>query len=1040
VKFSDWDYLRRLASERSHNSSQAAAEKDFQDAVTVFHYVESHLREQLADCDGRVASLTREIATLNQTLASLDARAGKLTQTLAERDGRIATLVETVAERDGQIVSLSQTLAERERTISAVLRSRSWKLTWPLRFMVRSLRFAVPTFGLRLVKEWWIIRRCSLFDAQFYIEGHPDVTRSPWGPLWHYLLIGAKEGHDPHPIFSTSFYSNINGDVAEAGINPLYHYLRCGALEGRDPHPLFDSSYYLEQYPDVAKAGLNPLEHYLKYGGREGYNPHPLFDSTYYLEQYPDVAKAGLNPLEHYLKYGGREGYNPHPLFDSSYYLEQYPDVAKAGLNPLEHYLKCGGREGRNPHPLFDSSYYLKQYPDVAKAGLNPLEHYLTYGGREGRNPHPLFDSSYYLEQYPDVAKTGLNPLEHYLRHGGFEGYDPHPQFDSRYYLSENSDVSQMRINPLVHYVGIGIAEGRDPNTSFDTSAYLEDHADVAMAGLNPLVHFLANPSPFDLRAALHSEFRESERAPLDSEHDSHPVVSVIIACSNQSYFLEGALLSCLLACSHPMEIIVVDDGSADSQSVALIDKLAEEFKFILIRQVNAGAANTRYAGIQRARGEFIQFLDADDLLAPGKIDIQIEEFRSNSEIDICVSEYELCDANGLNPRMLNPSTIAGFSFSHEDFVLRWGKGFFVPIHCALMRRNFLGGTIFESTTKPAGDDQAFWVELASRLPKFKIHPAVLAIRRFNKVCMSTNKDTSGCPMVSIVIRCYNYGRYLDDAVQSVLNQTYQNFEIIVIDDGSTDSETIRILDNYSQPKTKLIRTTNQGLSAALNNGITAGTGKYILPLDADDKIDRTYLEKGVRVLEENEKIGIVYCKADFFGEASGPWELPPFQFPEILLGNRIFITAFFRRLDWEKVGGYDPRMIYGWEDHDFWLSLIELGREVHCIPETLFFYRKHGISTIVKMNSEHHVYSFAQLFRNHPKLYVDNIAHLLNERPDLWLELDSFIQGRGALKDARLKLAWNVVEDLVHNGMKPQFSTDLRTLPTAEEGHVALF
>ena len=123
---------------------------------------------------------------------------------------------------------------------------------------------------------------------------------------------------------------------------------------------------------------------------------------------------------------------------------------------------------------------------------------------------------------------------------------------------------------------------------------------------------------------------------------------------------------------------------------------------------------------------------------------------------------------------------------------------------------------------------------------------------------------------------------------------------------------------------------------------------------------------------------GSCTAKADFFGEVSGAWDLPPYQFPAILHDNVIFCSAIFRRSDWAKVNGYNPNMIYGWEDYDFWLSLIELGREVFCISETLFSYRKRPDSMTTKMTLEEATYSYTQLFRNHSKLYADNMGVLL--------------------------------------------------------------
>jgi glycosyltransferase involved in cell wall biosynthesis len=233
-------------------------------------------------------------------------------------------------------------------------------------------------------------------------------------------------------------------------------------------------------------------------------------------------------------------------------------------------------------------------------------------------------------------------------------------------------------------------------------------------------------------------------------------------------------------------------------------------------------------------------------------------------------------------------------------------------------------------------------------------------------------------PAVSVVIPCHDDGKYLDEAVDSVLNQTYDDVQIIVIDDGSTEESTVRLLEEYERPKTKLIRTAHKGLATARNIGIRACESRYILPLDADDKIKETYLEKAVGIIQANDRIGIVYCNAELFGTEYGPWELRPYRFPEILHGNMIFCSALFRRSDWETVNGYNPNMVHGWEDYDFWLSLIELGRGVCCIPESLFCYRRRPDSMLEKMTDEEVISSYSQLFCNHPRLYAENIGTLM--------------------------------------------------------------
>ena len=243
-------------------------------------------------------------------------------------------------------------------------------------------------------------------------------------------------------------------------------------------------------------------------------------------------------------------------------------------------------------------------------------------------------------------------------------------------------------------------------------------------------------------------------------------------------------------------------------------------------------------------------------------------------------------------------------------------------------------------------------------------------------------------PIVSVVIPCYNQGQYLEEAVESILLQSCQDFEIIVINDGSNDLATIEILRNYKKPKTRIIHTENQGVIAARNQAIEAAQGKYILALDADDKIGNTYLEEAVKLLEANENLGIVYCEAEFFGEQTGKWELPEYNFPNILLGNMIFCSGFFRKSDWQQVNGYNPNMIDGWEDYDFWLSIIELGREVYQIPQVLFFYRRKLVSRSEAIDNQKSVNLYRLLFKNHDQLYRDNIDIIFAKTIDFKQEL----------------------------------------------------
>ena len=262
-------------------------------------------------------------------------------------------------------------------------------------------------------------------------------------------------------------------------------------------------------------------------------------------------------------------------------------------------------------------------------------------------------------------------------------------------------------------------------------------------------------------------------------------------------------------------------------------------------------------------------------------------------------------------------------------------------------------------------------------------------------------------PKVSVIIPCHNQGRFIGDAVQSVLAQTYNDFEVIIVNDGSTDPQTISALESYDRPPVRLIHTGNEGLASARNNGVRSASGTYILPLDADDKIASSYVEKAVGVLDADPDIGIVYCEAEFFGERTGPWELFPYSFPGILLGNVIFCSGMYRKSDWQKVNGYNPNMKYGWADYDFWLSLIELGRDVYRIPEPLFFYRQRSGSMNRSISREQHVYLYTQLFKNHPALYAENISILFRHIIELREEVQRLTGESGRRKVGPISSRW---------------------------------
>lgn len=243
---------------------------------------------------------------------------------------------------------------------------------------------------------------------------------------------------------------------------------------------------------------------------------------------------------------------------------------------------------------------------------------------------------------------------------------------------------------------------------------------------------------------------------------------------------------------------------------------------------------------------------------------------------------------------------------------------------------------------------------------------------------------------VSVVIPCFNAGRHLAEAVQSALAQTWGELEIVIVDDGSTDAATLALLESAHWPRTRVFRQPNAGPAAARNHAIREARGDYILPLDADDTIDATYVEKAVAVLDTRPEVGCVYCKAMKFGAEQGPWDLPPYRPEELAIDNVIFVTALFRKADWRSVGGFDEHLRHGVEDYDFWVKMVASGRQVVQIDEFLFNYRVQEKSRTTRFQDalESKVATYADIYRSNHAFYASHAEALFRHRFGLYAQI----------------------------------------------------
>lgn len=229
---------------------------------------------------------------------------------------------------------------------------------------------------------------------------------------------------------------------------------------------------------------------------------------------------------------------------------------------------------------------------------------------------------------------------------------------------------------------------------------------------------------------------------------------------------------------------------------------------------------------------------------------------------------------------------------------------------------------------------------------------------------------------VSIIIPCYNQANYIRESIESALNQTYKNIEIIIINDASTDNSSA-IIKEYADQNTNIIfinEKENQGVVKSRNLAISKCNGYYILPLDGDDKIAPSFVEKAVNILDNDEDIRIVYSKTMLYGDKNKEFKLDVFNPDTIIFNNCIPNTAMYRKQDFLKVGGYKDYMKEGIEDWELWISILEIaknkGKCAYRINDLLFFYRYSNSKTRNDISFEKINKLYVNIIANHQYLY----------------------------------------------------------------------
>ena len=418
------------------------------------------------------------------------------------------------------------------------------------------------------------------------------------------------------------------------------------------------------------------------------------------------------------------------------------------------------------------------------------------------------------------------------------------------------------------------------------------------------------------------------------------PKVSVILPVYNGEKFLKEAIESVLAQDYSNLELIVVDDGSSDHSA-----EIARRFSGLsYLYQSNAGVAAARNKGIATAAGDYVAFIDADDLWTRDKLSKQIAYMNQHPEIGYSFSKHSLLLADGLREM---PDWVRKDQAATEMTA-------YIPSALVVRSRvlRFIGG--FNEGCR-VGEDSDWFLRARDAGIKLAVLEDNLLIKRVHRDNLTSNTAMARAQLlksikaslqraargkISVIIPVFNGEKYIVEALESVLNQTLRPFEIIVVDDGSTDG-TERITQDYAS-LIHYIKKPNGGAASARNEGVLMARGDYIAFLDADDYWTP---EKLARQLAEAEQAGAAHMifamTSQFFSPDTDEAFRSRYLCDETPSSGMHPGTLLIRREDFLRVGLFSTDLKTG-EFIDWYCRARELGLSEKMIPEVLMYRRLH--------------------------------------------------------------------------------------------------
>ena len=233
----------------------------------------------------------------------------------------------------------------------------------------------------------------------------------------------------------------------------------------------------------------------------------------------------------------------------------------------------------------------------------------------------------------------------------------------------------------------------------------------------------------------------------------------------------------------------------------------------------------------------------------------------------------------------------------------------------------------------------------------------------------------SDTELISVVIPCYTRGHFVHETIESIQRQTHTRWEVILVDDGAEESETvaaIETLERQAPPGVRIVREPHRGLPHARNRGFHLARGRYVIPLDSDDLLEPEMMETCLRAMRSHPEAGFAHCDYRVFGDKNFIRHAGDYNLYRLMHENFLAYCLFLRREAWQDVGGYDEWHRFSYEDWQFALQLGAHGWYGHYIPKVLFNYRTHGRGHHY-VGLDNHDKNWAHMTASHPSLFSPN-------------------------------------------------------------------